>query len=145
MKACRQVDWFQRAHAWKPEASTDKRMVVTLTQTSAAPVVDTFKPERRKYPLVCMQIPTDLIVKGTKVPIHAPPTDITPGGCYIEMSMTLEFGTHLTVVLGLDSVRVSTRGVVLSRHASFSNGIQFIAMSSNDKSKLTTFLQQVSA
>jgi len=67
-------------------------------------------------------------------------SDLSLGGCYVEMALTLDVGTKLDIILWLEGQKVSTRGVVVTRHPQFGNGIEFVGMFSESERRLRSFL-----
>jgi len=67
-------------------------------------------------------------------------TDVSLGGCYVEMALTLELGTKLDIVLWLGEHKVTTQGVVVTRHPQFGNGIEFLNMPYQHRERLRFFL-----
>ncbi len=68
-------------------------------------------------------------------------TSVSEGGCYIEMTQTLEPPTGIDVVLWLDDKKIRARAEVVSRHPNLGNGIRFIRMPEEDKAKLREYLE----
>ncbi len=57
--------------------------------------------ERRGYPRVRASIQIESRLEGTDVPMRLETTDISLGGCYVEMVLTLDVGTRLDISLWL--------------------------------------------
>ena len=62
----------------------------------------------------------------------------------LEMMFTLEVGTKLQIVLWINDVKVSTRGVVVTRDLQVGNGIEFIDITTEDRLSLKQFLTAAS-
>jgi c-di-GMP-binding flagellar brake protein YcgR len=73
-------------------------------------------------------------------PFRTTTSDISPGGCYVETMFALEIGTKLKIKLWLDSVTLSTAGIITTRHPQVGNGIQFTNIDNEDVRKLEQFL-----
>ena len=67
-------------------------------------------------------------------------SDFSLGGCYVEMALTMDIGTKLDLVLWLNQEKVCVKGVVVTRHAQFGNGIQFERLSAENAVKVAYFL-----
>lgn len=67
-------------------------------------------------------------------------TDLSGGGCYVEMALTLDVGTKVDIVLWLDQQKLTLRGVIVTRHPQFGNGIEFLGMSLENERKLYCYL-----
>ena len=96
--------------------------------------------ERREHSRTPLAIQIELRPDVTNVPMRLQTSDISHGGCYVEMTLTLEVGTRLNIILWLEHTRLALRGVVVTRHPQFGNGIQFLGVSAQDRILLADFL-----
>ena len=96
--------------------------------------------ERRRNPRTKVMVEVELHSAGTAAPLRARTTDLSLGGCYVEMMFTLEVGTTLKIVLWINDVKMSVRGIVVTRHPQVGNGIQFTDMAAEDRVRLERFL-----
>jgi hypothetical protein len=67
-------------------------------------------------------------------------TDISRGGCYIQLMIPLHVGVRLQATLWLDGVPVIVRGLVVTRHPQFGNGIMFVEFKEGDERLLQRYL-----
>ena len=51
--------------------------------------------EKRRHPRVKIRIPVELRVEDNELVMRTATSDISLGGCYVEMMFTLERGAHL--------------------------------------------------
>jgi len=105
------------------------------------PHTEIFPHERRRYPRVRVVLQAELRVEGNDVPTHVQTTDISFGGCYVELAVTFDLGTRLDLVLWLGEVKAVAKGVVVTRHPQFGNGVEFVEMSAEHQARLSAFLQ----
>jgi hypothetical protein len=105
------------------------------------PPHETPHEERRKYPRAKAAIPIEFKPDGAAVASHAETADLSLSGCYVEMSFTLQVGSKLDLVLWVEDERLVTKGVVVTHHPQFGNGIEFLDMSQEDQTKLAHFLK----
>ena len=98
--------------------------------------------ERRKYPRNKIAIPIEFKPESATVASRAETADLSLAGCYIEMSFTLPVGTKLDVVLWVEEEPLSTKGLVVTHHPQFGNGIEFLNMLQEEQTKLAHFLQE---
>lgn len=101
--------------------------------------------ERRSFPRVPIAVQVELTVAGNPAPIRLATSDLSAGGCYVQMALTLEVGTRLNVVLWLGKEKLSLEGKVVTRHPQFGNGIEFTGVSCNIRAYLQRFLDQAVA
>lgn len=74
-------------------------------------------------------------------PRRALTSNLSEGGCYIEMVQTLEPMASIDVVLWLDTQKVRAKAEVVCKHPNVGNGIRFVRMAEEDKQKLRLFLE----
>lgn len=103
----------------------------------------TSQPERRKYPRTPTAVPVEFRPEGAAVATRTETTDLSLTGCYLQMNFTLQVGTKLDMVLWLDGEKATTQALVATHHPGFGNGIQFVDMPEEDRSKLKRFLDSV--
>ena len=96
--------------------------------------------DRRQYSRVQMAVQIELRPDGTNVPMRLQTSDFSLGGCYVEMALTLGVGTRLDVVIWFDQQKVTMRGVVVTCHPQFGNGISFLSVSPENEAKLRSLL-----
>ena len=97
--------------------------------------------ERRKYPRSKTAIPIEFKPEGAAVASRAETSDLSLSGCYIEMTFTLPVATKLDLILWVEDAPLPTKGVVVTHHPQFGNGIEFTEMSKDHQAKLTHFLE----
>ena len=111
-----------------------------MTEPSPGP-----QQEHRKYPRTKAAIQVELKTEGAAVASRTETADLSVGGCYLEMSFTLQVGTKLDLVLWVEGERLPTTAVVVTHHPQFGNGIQFLDLSLDDQAKLDRYLKKVEA
>lgn len=98
------------------------------------------KAERRQFHRLKAAVQAELRVEGTEVPIRVETADISEGGCYIEMPITLTKGTNVQVVLWVGGEKLSFPARVVTSHPQFGNGLEFYGLSAECKRSLSHFL-----
>lgn len=96
--------------------------------------------ERRKYPRIKADMQVEFKPENAASATHAHTSDISCGGCYVEMNFTLPVGTKLNMVLWLKEEKLATQAVVVTHHPYFGNGFQFVDMPVEDLNRLNRFL-----
>jgi len=102
------------------------------------------QPERRRYPRTKTAVQLELRPEDSAAPIRVETSDICAIGCYVEMSITLDVGSRLSIVLWLGDEKVIAEGVVITRHPQFGNGIELAGMSMEDRDNLVRYLKSIS-
>jgi c-di-GMP-binding flagellar brake protein YcgR len=99
--------------------------------------------ERREHNRVKAGVQIELRREGDPAAIRTKTSDISLGGCYVEMMFTLEKGTNLQVALWANGERLCCKGIVATRHPQVGNGIQFLEMSAGDRRLLENVLESL--
>src|SRR5579864_8387942 len=102
------------------------------------------KRERRRHLRTKVAVEVELHLEGARAPLRVKTADLSLRGFYTEMMFTLEVGTRLKIVLWIVGVKLSTGGVVVTRHLQVGNGIEFTDMAPEDRLKLKRFLDAYS-
>lgn len=97
-------------------------------------------PVQRRFPRVPVSVPAETRHLLENFPRRGQTTNVSEGGCYIEMMQTLEPPAGIDIVLWLNDMKVRARGEVVTRHPNLGNGIRFVRMPEEDKAKLREYL-----
>jgi c-di-GMP-binding flagellar brake protein YcgR len=108
---------------------------------NSLPGPGTKKARERKFPRVKVSIPAEARHVMESFPRRGQTTNLSEGGCYIEMVQTLEPPTCVDVVLWLNDQKIQARAEVVTRNAHLGNGIRFLRISDADKLKLRNFVE----
>ena len=100
-------------------------------------------PDRRRYPRHSVQVQIELREDGSDVPLRMNTTDLSRGGCYVELMMPLPVGADVTATLWLNNCSVRMRGRVVTRHPQFGNGIKFLDFEDNGEKVLAEYLDAI--
>jgi c-di-GMP-binding flagellar brake protein YcgR len=102
-------------------------------------------PERRHYSRYSAQVQIELRQDGIDVPIRMQTTDLSRGGCYVQLMMTMPIGTYLNATLWLNGCSVHVRARIVTRHPQFGNGIMFLEFQGDEEQLLTRYLAALTA
>ncbi len=110
--------------------------------------IDSFRTlsasDRRQHARMQCLNSVQLQPDGTSAPIWGKASDLSMGGCFIEMPVPLAIGTKLRVALWLKQAKLSLKGKIVNSRPGFGNGIQFTEVSPSDAELLRGFLQSIS-
>ena len=94
----------------------------------------------RQHPRFKAVLPVELRPLGQPVPLRAQTEDISLGGIYVEMILTQKVSTELDIALWIGEAKIRAKGVVVSIHPAFGNGIKFTEVAEQDMNGLKQFL-----
>jgi CheY-like chemotaxis protein len=83
----------------------------------------------------------DVYRMGTTVPNRCSLTDISVGGCYVEMPSPFPTGTQVEIVVRTQNMKLRTRGVVQSVHPGFGMGVQLHLHSDEDRDQVQSLIR----
>jgi len=109
-------------------------------QPSGAPALQS---ERRHAPRHAVQVQVELHEVGTEVPLRLVTTDLSRGGCYVQLMMPLPPGIYVNATLWIDGCPIRIRGRVVTRHPQFGNGIMFLEFQDNGEQLLSRYLDTI--
>ena len=96
--------------------------------------------ERRLSQRLPIAVQMELRARENSIPIRLKTADISIGGCYVEMSVTIEPGTDLDIILRLEHENLPLQGRIVTKHPQFGNGIEFIGITPEVETQLRSFL-----
>jgi|HubBroStandDraft_2_1064218.scaffolds.fasta_scaffold212408_3 c-di-GMP-binding flagellar brake protein YcgR len=99
--------------------------------------------DRRHYPRHTVQVQIEIHPEGTDVPMRFETTDISRGGCYVQMMMPFNVGCSVRITLWLDGHAIVIRGKVVTHHPQFGNGITFVDFEGEGDRLLKQYLEEV--
>ena len=111
------------------------------------PVFDNYrvqtKGERRKYFRTSSMNSVELHPDGQSAPIWGRATDLSPGGCFVEMQVPLAVGSKVKVGIWVNETKLWATGNVVNSRPGFGIGVQFIDLSDADLDRLKQFLRSI--
>lgn len=99
--------------------------------------------ERRSHPRLKCVNSVELYPEGDSAKVWGKASDLSLGGCFVEMPMPLKEGTKLKVVLWVKDEKLLAKGKVVSSRPGFGIGIQFSELTPEDTARLKQFLQSI--
>jgi hypothetical protein len=109
-------------------------------------IIDNFRnelrSERRKAPRVPCTIPVELKPMG-EAPMWGKASDISIGGCFVEMPVPLKADAKLEIALWLGGTKLRLQGEVASSAPGYGVGIRFVNLSAPDQEFLAMHIQSI--
>lgn len=99
-----------------------------------------FHPERRRFPRLKAGVQVEIKRHDSEVPIRVGTSDIGVLGFYVEMSITLDVGTEVDVIIWLNGEALRAKARVITCHPQFGNGFEFIDLAPDEQARLTAFV-----
>jgi DNA-binding response OmpR family regulator len=142
-----------------PRLKTGDRMQIRLTlpgteYTLQCPAEVAWENARRQIGLRFADLPADAQVQlNAWLSSHSPDlekddppvpcklTDLSLGGCYLEIPSPFPIGARLTLSMSAAEVEVRAEGIVRVMHADFGMGVEFTQRTGPQKGQLEQFIQ----
>jgi hypothetical protein len=97
--------------------------------------------DRRSDPRQKCVCSSELYPDSQTAPFRTRSTDISMGGCFVEMNLPLPKGTPVKIALWIKETKVWATGTVVTSTPGFGIGIHFAEISESDKQLLRQFIQ----
>lgn len=96
--------------------------------------------DRRRWPRVKCSVSAELHPPGQAV-IWGKASDLSQGGCFIEMAVPLPIDTRFDIALWLGETKLHLHGQVASLAPGFGNGVRFLGLSAANQEHLRRFIE----
>jgi CheY-like chemotaxis protein len=103
-------------------SSAYESRVIDMQSSSA--VASTENDKRSETRHAC-RLGAEVYRTGSSVPNHCCLTDLSSGGCYLEVSLPFPNGSSVEIVVRTQEMKLRLRGKVLAAHPGFGMGIAF--------------------
>ncbi len=110
---------------------------------SAAAPVESDPNNRRTQTRYACRLGAEVYRTGTPVPNHCCLTDLSSGGCYLEVSLPFPKGAEVEIVVRTYELKLRLRGTVQASHPGYGMGIAFELKTKEERTnvkKLTDFV-----
>jgi CheY-like chemotaxis protein len=87
------------------------------------------------------RLSADVFRMGVAVPNRCSLTDISAGGCYVEMPTPFSSGTRVEIIVRTHDLKLRTQGVVQSVHPGFGMGVQLTLTSQEDRDQVESLIR----
>jgi PilZ domain-containing protein len=112
----------------------------TLPPQAADPYVAQ-PQENRKHQRVQCKLGVELRIQGSEALVRAHTTNISLGGCFVEMSTLPPDKSRLKIIVWVNDTKLALQGVVVSRRPGFGISIKFTEMTEEVREQLQRFIQ----
>ncbi len=99
--------------------------------------------ERRRWPRVKCSISAELRLAGGAPVIWGKASDLSQGGCFIEIPIPLSADTRFDIALWLGETKLPLHGQVASVAPGFGNGVRFLNLSAESQEHLRGFIDSI--
>jgi len=100
-------------------------------------------PDKRTQTRYACRLGAEVYRTGTNVPNHCCLTDLSSGGCYLEVSLPFPAGSSVEILVRTYEMKLRLRGLVQASHPGYGMGIAFELKTKEERGnvkKLTDFV-----
>ncbi len=111
-----------------------------------SPAVDTSAQhtrERRAHPRLKCANSVEVYPAGQTIPIRSRTSDLSVGGCFLEMPNPLPAGAQIKLALWIKEFKVWVNGQVVTSTPGFGIGVKFTELAESDRNQLKQFLESM--
>lgn len=101
--------------------------------------------DRRRDERVPCQLGATVSPAGTSTPNHCSLSDLSEGGCYVEMPSPLPGKADVEIMVRTSDRKFKIRGQVLSSHPGFGMGVRFVFQDTGEREEILRLLAVLSA
>jgi len=98
------------------------------------------KKEHRRYPRYAVRGEAEIYTAGSQFPQRGKLTDLSRGGCFVELLPSITMDAKVILVLQVSQRRIRVQGVVKSVLTNFGLGIEFLHFEAEDLQRMEEVL-----
>ena len=125
--------------------SVDPTKCIWDATTLPPPVADVYTApaakERRQHRRVQCRLGAELHIEGAESLARAEVTNISVGGCFVEMSTTVTEKSRLKLIVWINDTKLAFKGFVVNQRPGFGISVRFTEMSEDTREQLQRFIQ----
>jgi hypothetical protein len=99
--------------------------------------------ERRAHPRLKCANSVEVYPAGQTIPIRSRTSDLSVGGCFLEMPNPLPAGAQIKLALWIKEFKVWVNGQVVTSTPGFGIGVKFTELAEGDRNQLKQFLESM--
>jgi hypothetical protein len=125
------------------QASPNAEQSASENAGSGSVAVESDPNNRRTQARYSCRLGAEVYRTGTSVPIHCCLTDLSAGGCYLEVPLPFPRTSEVEIVVRTHELKLLLRGTVQAAHPGYGMGIAFELKTKDEQSnvkKLTDFV-----
>ncbi|HEX9109855.1 MAG TPA: PilZ domain-containing protein [Terriglobales bacterium] len=143
MQAWLQHDSFGQIQSGPPKSAPAVEHRWAKQKTDSAPVSNSGNRRgERRFPC---KLGAEVYSLGTNVPNRCALSDISEGGCYVEMPSPLDYKSSVEILVHTAEMKLKIRGQVLATHPGFGMGVRFVFRDSAEREEVLRLLAVLSA
>lgn len=143
------VSVAEQTHGTMPSGHTTAVQVESHTTSSASSTTGSTAPadadNRRTQNRYACRLGCEVYRTGISVPHHCCLTDLSSGGCYLEVSLPFPSGSSVEILVRTHEMKLRLRGAVQASHPGYGMGVAFELKTNEERANVKKLLDFVSA
>jgi len=136
---------MQNSFKARPEPSRPVPVVPPAGGTRPEPRLTANAGNRRGERRLACKLGAEVYRLGVKVPNRCTLSDVSEGGCYVEMPSPFATQTGVEIVVRTADMKVKIQGQVLAVHPGFGMGVRFIFRDAEEREEVLRLLAMIAA
>jgi CheY-like chemotaxis protein len=136
-----QTHGVEKGQPTEHEAAVQVHSEVHATQSNKQPDADNRRTQNR----YACRLGAEVYRTGTSVPNHCRLTDLSSGGCYLEVSLPFPSGSSVEILVRTHEMKLRLRGAVQASHPGYGMGIAFELKTKEERDSVKKLLDFVAA
>jgi CheY-like chemotaxis protein len=133
------------AHAeHKPAVTVESKAHETFRDATGSPVQPDADNRRSQARYAC-RLGAEVYRTGTSVPNHCCLTDLSSGGCYLEVPLPFPHGSSVEILVRTYEMKLRLRGTVQASHPGYGMGVAFELKTKEEQADVKKLLDFVAA
>ncbi len=135
-------------HVAHEVAVMEQALPESREESKAAAMAEVDAKNRRTQKRYACRLGAEVYRSGTSVPNHCCLTDLSSGGCYLEVSLPFPKGSSVEILVRTHEMKLRLRGTVLAPHPGYGMGVAFEFKTKEEQAnvkKLTDFVVSTQA
>jgi CheY-like chemotaxis protein len=130
-----------------PDNGHGERAVQTLTSqpVAAAGAAEVEGDNRRTQTRYSCRLGAEVYRTGISVPNHCCLTDLSSGGCYLEVSLPFPSGSSVEILVRTYDLKLRLRGFVQAAHPGYGMGVAFELKTKDERDSVKKLIDYVAA
>jgi hypothetical protein len=100
---------------------------------------------RRRHQRFVCELPVELRIERSKTPLWCTTSNLSEGGCFVQVLNIVPTGSKVDVALWLGQVKMWAQGIIVSDVCGFGAGIKFTGLSEESRHRLLRVLSESGA
>jgi CheY-like chemotaxis protein len=129
---------------WTPKHGTESAVAEEVAPSTTTTTTADGNNRRAQTRYSC-RVGAEVYRTGTSVPTHCCLTDLSSGGCYLEVSLPFPRNSSVEIVVRTYDLKLRLRGIVQASHPGYGMGVAFELKTKEEQANVRKLIEFVAA